>query len=120
MVGAHTRSRSHELRAYPKDMLSSPLDVTSATARVAPGTGPDVPPALSSGASLQAPDRIDDSGFASLVGRSHLSLLVILASLAAALFWGAAHALSPGHGKTIVPPTSSARRARRVTLRCSA
>src|SRR5207253_2407758 len=31
-----------------------------------------------------------------------LSPLVILASLAAALFWGAAHALSPGHGKTIV------------------
>jgi len=27
---------------------------------------------------------------------------VILASLAAALFWGAAHALSPGHGKSIV------------------
>src|SRR5205807_8643499 len=33
---------------------------------------------------------------------SHLSALVILASLAAALFWGAAHALSPGHGKTII------------------
>jgi ABC-type nickel/cobalt efflux system permease component RcnA len=27
---------------------------------------------------------------------------VILASLGAAMFWGAAHALSPGHGKTIV------------------
>ena len=27
---------------------------------------------------------------------------MIVASLAAALFWGAAHALSPGHGKTIV------------------
>jgi ABC-type nickel/cobalt efflux system permease component RcnA len=27
---------------------------------------------------------------------------VFLVSLAAALFWGAAHALSPGHGKTIV------------------
>ena len=27
---------------------------------------------------------------------------MILASLAAALFWGAAHALSPGHGKTII------------------
>jgi ABC-type nickel/cobalt efflux system permease component RcnA len=52
--------------------------------------------------SLEAPDRVADSGFASLVGRSHLSALVILASLAAALFWGAAHALSPGHGKTIV------------------
>jgi len=102
VVGARTPSRSDELRAYPKDMLSSPLDVTSATAQVAPGSGPDVPPALARGKVLQAPDRIADSGFATLVGRSHLSLLVILASLAAALFWGAAHALSPGHGKTIV------------------
>jgi ABC-type nickel/cobalt efflux system permease component RcnA len=76
--------------------------VTSTTAEVTPGSGPDRPPALSHGKLLEAPDRIADSGFASLVGRSHLSLLVILASLAAAMFWGAAHALSPGHGKTIV------------------
>ena len=102
VVGAHTPSRSDELRAYPKDMLSSPLEVTSVTAQVAPGSGPDVPPALSRGKVLQAPDRVADAGFASLVGRSDLSLLVILASLGAALFWGAAHALSPGHGKTII------------------
>ena len=102
VVGASARSRSDELRAYPKDMLSSPLDVTSVTAELSPAGGPDVAPSLSSGASLQAPDRIADSSFASLVGRSHLSLLVVLASLAAALFWGAAHALSPGHGKTII------------------
>jgi nickel/cobalt exporter len=102
LVGAHTPSRSDELRAYPKDMLSSPLEVTSATANLAPTAGPDTPPALSHGKLLQAPDRIADAGFASLVGRSHLSALVILASLAAALFWGMAHALSPGHGKTIV------------------
>jgi ABC-type nickel/cobalt efflux system permease component RcnA len=37
-----------------------------------------------------------------LIGREHLSALVILASLGAAFFWGMAHALSPGHGKTIV------------------
>jgi nickel/cobalt transporter (NicO) family protein len=102
VVGAHTPSRSNELRAYPKDMLESPLDVTSASAELSPGSGADVAPPLSDGASLQAPDRIADAGFASLVGRSHLSLLMILASLAAALFWGAAHALSPGHGKTII------------------
>ena len=102
VIGARTPSRSHELRAYPKDMLESPLDVTSASAELSPGSGADVAPPLSDGASLQAPDRIADSGFASLVGQSHLSLLVILASLAAALFWGAAHALSPGHGKTII------------------
>ena len=102
VVGKTTPSTSHELRAYPKNLLQSPLDVTSTRATLAPAKGRDVPPALSSGAVLQAPDRVADSGFASLVGRSHLSALVILASLAAALFWGAAHALSPGHGKTII------------------
>jgi ABC-type nickel/cobalt efflux system permease component RcnA len=45
---------------------------------------------------------VADAGFAALVARRHLSPLVVLASLAVALFWGAAHALSPGHGKTIV------------------
>jgi nickel/cobalt exporter len=102
VVGNSTPSTSHELRAYPKDLLQSPLDVTSATTSLAPKPGAAVPPSLSKGATLAASDRVADSGFASLVGRSHLSALVILASLAAALFWGAAHALSPGHGKTII------------------
>ena len=102
VVGANAPSRSDELRAYPKDLLRSPLDITSAIARIAPGSGPAGPPPLTRGPSLQAPDRVADSGFASLVARRHLSALVIVASLAAALFWGAAHALSPGHGKTIV------------------
>jgi nickel/cobalt transporter (NicO) family protein len=102
VVGFDTSSASDELRAYPKNLLQSPLDVASVATQLEPAGGPDIPPALSAGRSLQAPDRIADGGFASLVGRSHLSALVILASLAAALFWGAAHALSPGHGKTIV------------------
>ncbi len=102
VVGADTPSTSDELRAYPKNLLQSPLDTTSITTSLEPGGGPDVVPSLSTGKSLEAPDRVADAGFASLVGRSHLSALVILASLAAALFWGAAHALSPGHGKTIV------------------
>jgi nickel/cobalt exporter len=102
VVGKTSPSTSHELLAYPKDLLQSPLDTTSARASVTPKPGRDVPPSLSKGATLEAPDRVADSGFASLVGRSHLSALVILASLVAALFWGAAHALSPGHGKTII------------------
>jgi nickel/cobalt transporter (NicO) family protein len=102
VVGANTHSISDELRAYPKNLLQSPLDVTSVTANLAPTSGPDTPPALSSGKTLEAPDRVADNGFSSLIGRKHLSALVILASLAAAFFWGMAHALSPGHGKTIV------------------
>jgi ABC-type nickel/cobalt efflux system permease component RcnA len=102
VVGARTPSTSHELRAYPKNLLQSPLDVTSVQTSLEPQPGRPLPPTLSSGQSLEAPDRIADGGFAALVGRSHLSALVILASLAAAVFWGAAHALSPGHGKTII------------------
>jgi ABC-type nickel/cobalt efflux system permease component RcnA len=100
VVGAQTSSLSDELRAYPKSLLQSPLDVTSATATVAPTSDPV--PGLTRGKALEAPDRVADSGFTRLITRSHLGVLVILASLAAAFFWGAAHALSPGHGKTIV------------------
>jgi len=100
VVGAHATSKSDELRSYPKDLLSSPLDVRSIAVTLAPTT--DAPPTLLSGKALAAPDRVADSGFARLIGRSDLSLLVILAALGVALFWGAAHALSPGHGKTIV------------------
>jgi nickel/cobalt transporter (NicO) family protein len=100
VVGKDAHSTSDELRAYPKDLLQSPLSVTSVHATVAPTN--DAAPVLTRGSSLQAPDRVADSGFARLIGRDHLGFWVVLASLAAALFWGAAHALSPGHGKSIV------------------
>jgi ABC-type nickel/cobalt efflux system permease component RcnA len=102
LVGANTPSISHELSAYPKDMLQSPLDVTTAAGQLELTHGADVPPSLLTGKALEAPDRVADAGFSKLIVRSHLSLLVILVSLGAAMFWGAAHALSPGHGKTIV------------------
>ena len=95
-------STSHELRAYPQDLLSSPLTVTSVRTRLVPETAPGTRPHVTKGAGLQAPDRVADSRFAALVGRDRLGFWVIVASLGAALFWGMAHALSPGHGKTIV------------------
>lgn len=93
-------SESDELRAYPKNLLSSPLQITQVRTSLVPGTG--TPPQVTRGSALRAPDRVADSAFASLIAREHLGVWVILASLAAALFWGAAHALSPGHGKTII------------------
>jgi nickel/cobalt transporter (NicO) family protein len=95
-------SRSRELRAYPRDLLSSPLDVTTVRTTLVPGTVLDARPQVTRGSIGQAPDRVADSGFAALVSREELSFWVVLASLGAALFWGMAHALSPGHGKTIV------------------
>jgi nickel/cobalt exporter len=110
VVGASTPSVSHELRSYPKSLLQSPLDIATAHATVAPTH--DSVPVLSSGRSLEAPDRVADGAFTRLIGRRHLSALVVLASLAAAFFWGAAHALSPGHGKTIVTAYLVGRRGR--------
>jgi nickel/cobalt transporter (NicO) family protein len=95
-------SISHDLRAYPKGQLHSPLDVTSATATLEPGSSEGPAPTLGGGPSLQAPDRVADSGFSSLVARKKLSTGVILLSLLIAAFWGAAHALTPGHGKALI------------------
>ncbi len=99
---APATSRSARLRSYPRDLLSSPLDVTAASARLAAGGAPGPPPALSSGAALRAPDRVAEHGFTALVSRGRLSVGAVLVSLAIAAFWGAAHALTPGHGKALV------------------
>ncbi|MDQ5821831.1 MAG: sulfite exporter TauE/SafE family protein [Actinomycetota bacterium] len=95
-------SRSQELRAYPADLLESPLDVDSAQIRVVPGRQSSQVPRLSSQTVLPPSERADDSGFARLVAQDQLSAGVIALSLILALFWGAAHAFSPGHGKAIV------------------
>src|SRR4029450_7771462 len=102
VIGPKAHSTSDELRAYPKNLLQSPLEITSVRAQLAPTSGPDGPPTLAGGKAPGAPHRVADPGFSSLIGRDHLNVFVILASLAAAFFWGMAHALSPGHGKTIV------------------
>jgi nickel/cobalt exporter len=90
-------SESNALRAYPKNLLSSPLDVRSATATYEPGAEPGAPPRLS-GAAPPAPAH---GGFESLV-QTDLGVGAALVALLLAAFWGAAHALTPGHGKAIV------------------
>jgi len=100
-----SKTISDELRSYPKDLLQSPLDVTEARAEIVPGSGSGVPPAVLSGKALQARvgvRAVTDSGFASLIAKDKLSTGFVLLSLLIAVFWGAAHALSPGHGKSIV------------------
>ncbi len=102
---APSKSVSGELLAYPKNLLQSPSDVTSATASFEPGTAagpvPELPSrtALAQRVTVRTPP---DGGFASLVARRDLGPGFLLLSLLIALFWGAAHAFSPGHGKAIV------------------
>ena len=102
---AATQSVSDELRAYPKDELSSPLDVRSARLAVIPGSGPGTAPVLSQGKELDSRVTVHqggDTGFASLISKEKLSAGFVALALLLAFFWGAVHALSPGHGKSIV------------------
>jgi nickel/cobalt transporter (NicO) family protein len=95
---APEQSSSDALRNYPKDLLQQPPDRTSAAADIRPGTLSGEPPALES---APAAERAGN-GFESLIERQELGPGLILVSLVLALFWGAAHALTPGHGKAIV------------------
>jgi nickel/cobalt exporter len=88
------------LRAYPVDLLQSPPDQRSASFAVSEGSGrvtapngQDVGPVTT--------DRAQD-GFAGALtsGNDHGVLILLL--LGSAFAWGALHALSPGHGKTMV------------------
>ena len=97
---APATSISDELRAYPEDLLSEPLDVSVAEAELTPGSLPGRAPEL--GDAATAARQTENDGFAGLIAQENLGLGVILVSLGLAFFWGAAHALSPGHGKAIV------------------
>jgi len=99
-----TASVSDRLRAYPKNLLRSPLDVTAATATLDPGTAAGSPPALFDAQELNAPVTVRkyDGSFTSLIVRHDLSFGFVLIAILIAAFWGAVHALSPGHGKSIV------------------
>jgi nickel/cobalt transporter (NicO) family protein len=99
------KSISSELLAYPKDLLQSPLDVVSAQLSVEPGSESGSPPVLLPRNVLEqrvGVRAVADGGFASLIARDRLSPGFIALSILIAMFWGAAHALSPGHGKSIV------------------
>jgi nickel/cobalt transporter (NicO) family protein len=102
---APSESISGELLAYPKNLLQSPSDVTTATATFEPGTKAGPVPQLASRDALAQRVTVrtpPDGGFASLIAKRDLGLGFVLLSLVIALFWGAAHAFSPGHGKAIV------------------
>jgi ABC-type nickel/cobalt efflux system permease component RcnA len=97
---------SQELRNYPQDLLTSPLAVSAASFRFGPkGSGGFSVAAIAipgsgsrSGLSIsRGQDR-----FAELVTLPTLGLGALLITLLAAFGWGALHAFTPGHGKTVV------------------
>ncbi|MCW1968680.1 MAG: high-affinity nickel-transporter [Anaerolineae bacterium] len=105
---APSQDRSNELRNYPEDMLQSPLGQN--TARFSIQLGPTT---NSPNAAMNAPLVQDakhsasynpksDDAFARLINQEDLGWGAMALALLAAFGWGTVHALSPGHGKTIV------------------
>jgi nickel/cobalt exporter len=98
-----TDSVSRRLFSYPTDLLSSPLDERSAALTVRPGgpagsleltaSGPTATAQVSgvNGLTERVAGLLDDPG----IGMATLTLV-------AAVALGAAHALAPGHGKTVM------------------
>ena len=96
--------RTDALRRYPTDALASPLDQRAARVSARLGGGGIVVPGLAlAGTVAAARSGRTDGGFAALLDSSRqLTLPVALIALLLAMFYGAVHALSPGHGKTMV------------------
>lgn len=117
---APTAGVSDELHSYPQASLSSPPDHREAEFVRAPGDGTsdngspgDGSPGDGTAADDTAGKAAEDvttspnggamtDRVASLVSVDSLSPTVIGISLLGALFWGSAHALTPGHGKAVV------------------
>jgi nickel/cobalt transporter (NicO) family protein len=99
-------SVSDELRHYPNDLLSSPLDVRGATLTVVPGAGmstvaADIAKIPGAGPVARVVDRLNRL-FSGLAGARHLGAGVALLAVLVSLLLGATHAALPGHGKTVM------------------
>jgi nickel/cobalt transporter (NicO) family protein len=95
-------SISNRLTSYPQDLLSSPLDQR----QIAIGVGTaSVASQKSSVTSTQPIPSIVGSRsdrFTELITMQNLTPTAILFALLISFVWGAMHAMTPGHGKTIV------------------
>jgi nickel/cobalt transporter (NicO) family protein len=95
-----SESASNELRSYPRDLLSSPVDVSEATIKVAPGAAP-APSSPQTEAPQVGPGELFAGAFASLL-EGDMSPAFIPFAVLLAVASGALHALGPGHGKTVM------------------
>jgi ABC-type nickel/cobalt efflux system permease component RcnA len=98
------RSVSRRLTAYPEDQLRSPLDQRTAAVRFRPGgprAGDAGEPGGGGAVTRRGVDRAT-AAFTALVAARQLTPGFGLLALALAVALGAAHALAPGHGKTVM------------------
>lgn len=100
-----TADVSQELRTYPDNLLQTPLTVNTASFRFTPVDPSQTTDSIvRNNAAMSTPEQAGRPAdpFAELIRTTLVNPVAILLALLAAFGWGAAHAFSPGHGKTIV------------------
>src|SRR5437899_927525 len=103
--------RSAALTNYPGDSLASSPDVSSISVRIKPGNGVN-PAAIGFKASgvgargvlgsFLSGSLVQGDRLSEILGHRELPIRLILVGLGIAFLLGALHAMSPGHGKTLV------------------
>jgi ABC-type nickel/cobalt efflux system permease component RcnA len=96
---------TNALHQYPEDLLNSPLDVRQAALTFAPAVASQpAAPVLTAGATPSGNAVLDRARatFADLANADELTPAFLVFAVGVALVLGAAHALQPGHGKTVV------------------
>jgi len=93
-------SLSQRLTAYPDDMLSSPLDQREISFAV-DLSSVSVPSQSNPQLNTSVTGTREDA-FTQLITLEELTVPTILLALGISIVWGAMHAMTPGHGKTIV------------------
>ena len=97
---------SDVLHSYPQDMLASPLNVRDAHFRFEPGVAAKASQQSTAAQVAKRTSRAVSPGvlgrFASSAATKNLTPPVVAFLLLTAVFWGAVHAVGPGHGKTVV------------------
>ncbi len=106
--GLPTTSPSLRLTQYPADLLVEPLNMMSATIAVGPAEplpGATTAPAADDPIAAGNPGAVPGGVAAELptiFSAVDLTPLIIVLSLVTAFAFGAGHALTPGHGKTLM------------------
>jgi len=97
-----TTSQSNQLTNYPQDLLTSPLDQRQVRFEItsSPMSRQNVSSTSNEQTQSQLSDRND--AFTRLILLEDINLSTLLLALAISFIWGAMHAMTPGHGKTIV------------------
>jgi ABC-type nickel/cobalt efflux system permease component RcnA len=93
-------SLSNRLTEYPQDLLSSPLEQREIGIEIMTVGGQAQNPSVVNETKPQLSDRND--AFTRLILLEEINISTVLFAIGISLLWGAMHALTPGHGKTIV------------------